>query len=171
MEQYMESEYLIVVGDGTRARFFTLEAAALPPLESSPRLMEHEDLVNAEHMQGGHDKYSSTRTGINLNPRGGPSHGYDDHRAQQEQEHERRFAADITARALSLAQQHRATQLVLVAEPHMLGLLRDALKIPAKSGIDVRDLAKDLTKLTTTQLHGQLAAAGLVPARHEPQGG
>lgn len=167
----MESEYLVVVADGTRARFFTLEAAALPSLESSPRLTEHEDLVNVEHKQGGHDKYSSTRTGINLNPRGGPSHGYDDHRAQQEQEHERRFAADITARALSLAQQQHAGHLVLAAESHMLGLLRDALKIPAKSGIDVHDLAKDLTRLTTTQLHDQLAAAGLVPVRHEPQGG
>lgn len=167
----MESQYLILVADGTCARFFTMEAAALPPLESSPHLMEHEDLVNAEHKLGGHDKYSSTRTGINLNPRGGPSHGYDDHRARHEQEHERRFASDIAARALSLAQQHHAAQLVLAAESHMLGLLREALKIPDKSGIDVHDLAKDLTKMSITQVHDQLAAAGLVPVRHAPQGG
>ena len=53
----------------------------------------------------------------------------------------------------------------------MLGILRDALKIPAKSGIDVHDLAKDLSRLTTTQLHDQLTAAGLVPVRHEQKGG
>ena len=167
----MESGYLVVVADGTCARFFTLDAAAQPSLESGPHLSEHEDLVNAEHKQGGRDKYSSTRTGLNLNPRGGPSHGYDDHRAQHEQEHERRFAVDVTARAVSLAQQHQARCLVLAAERHMLGLLRDALQIPVKSGIEVRELAKDLTKMTLAELHDHLAAAGVVPVRHGPKVG
>ena len=112
-----------------------------------------------------------TRTGVNLNPRGGPSHGYDDHRAQHEQEHERRFARDVTTRAISLAQEHRAGHLVLTAERHMLGLLRDALKIPVKSGIEVRELAKDLTKLTPTQIHEHLSMAGVLRARHGPKAG
>ena len=167
----MDSDYLVVVADGTCARFFTLDAAAQPSLESGPHLTEHDDLVNAEHKQGGGDKYSTTRTGLNLNPRGGPSHGYDDHRAQHEQEHERRFAVDVTTRAVSLAQQHQAGHLILAAERHMLGLLRDALKIPVKSGIKVRELAKDLTKMTPAQVHDHLAAAGVVPARHGPKVG
>ena len=167
----MKSDYLVVVADGTCARFFTLEAAAQPSVESGPHLRERDDLVNTEHEQGGRDKYSTTRTGLNLNPHGGPSHGYDDHRAHHEQEHERRFARDIAARALSLAQEHHAGHLVLTAEKHMLGLLRDALKIPVKSGIDFRELAKDLTKLTPTQVHEHLAAAGVLPARHGPKVG
>ena len=138
----MESDYLVVVADGTCARFFSVEAAAQPAVESGPHLLEHEDMVNTEHAQGGQDKYSTTRTGLNLNPRGGPSHGYDDHRAQHEQEHERRFARDVTVRAVSLAQEQRAGHLILAAERHMLGLLRDALKIPVKSGIEVSELAK-----------------------------
>lgn len=167
----MESDYLVVVADGTCARFFTLEAAVQRSVASGPHLLEHDDLVNPEHEQGGGDKYSSTRTGFNLNTHGGPSHGYDDHRAQHEQEHERRFAREITARAVSLAQENRAGHLVLTAERHMLGLLRDALKIPVKSGIEVRELAKDLTKLTPTQIHEHLATSGVLPASHMPKPG
>lgn len=167
----MQNDYLVVIADGTCARFFTLDAAAQPSVESGPHLLEHDDLVNPEHEQGGGDKYSSTRTGVNLNPRGGPSHGYDDHRTQHEQEHERRFAHEIAARALALAQENHAGHLVLTAEKHMLGLLRDALEIPVKSGIEVHELAKDLTKLIPTQLHDHLAAAGVVPARHGPKAG
>ena len=167
----MESNYLVVVADGTCARFFTLEAAVQRSVESGPHLLEHDDLVNPEHEQGGGDKHSSTRTGLNLNQHGGPSHGYDDHRTQHEQEHERRFARDIAARAVSLAQEHHAGHLVLTAERHMLGLLRDALKIPVKSGIEVRELAKDLTKLTPYQMLDHLAAAGVTPARKGPTPG
>ena len=165
----MNRDYLVVVADGTCARFFTLESAAQPSVESGPHLLEHDDLVNTEHEQAGGDKYSSTRTGLNLNQHGGPSHGYDDHRAQHEQEHERRFARDIAARAVSLAQENHAGHLVLTAERHMLGLLRDALKIPVKSGIEVRDLAKDLTKLTPKQIHEHLATAGVLQARQGPK--
>jgi protein required for attachment to host cells len=165
----MEIDYLVVVADGARARFFTVEPATQPFVESDPRLIEQEDLANTEHEQGGRDKYSSTRTGVNLNPRGGPSHGYDDHRTRHEQEHERRFAEDIAARAISLAQKHRIRHLVVTADSRMLGSLRDALEIPVKLGIEVRELAKDLTKLTSTQLHEHLAAAGVVQARHMPK--
>lgn len=51
----------------------------------------------------------------------------------------------------------------------MLGLLRDALKIPVKSGIEVSELAKDLTKLAPAQVYDHLAVAGVVPARHGPK--
>ena|SRR3990172_7944277 len=167
----MKSDYLVVVADGTCARFFTLESAAQPSVESGPNLCERDDLVNTEHELGGRDKYSTTRTGLNLNPHGGPSHGYDDHRAQHEQEHERRFAHDIATRAVSLAQEHHAGHLILTAERHMLGLLRDALKIPVKSGIEVRELAKDLTTLAPAQVQDHLATAGVLPARRGPKGG
>jgi protein required for attachment to host cells len=167
----MDSDYIVVVADGASARFFSVESPAQPALESGPRLFERDDLVNTEHELGGGDKYSTTRSGLNLNPRGGPSHGYDDHRAQHEQEHERRFARDIAARALSLAQEHRAGHLVVAAERHMLGLLREALEIPVKSGIEVSELAKDLTRLAPAQVYEHLAAAGVVPAPHAPKVG
>jgi hypothetical protein len=106
----MDSDYLAVAG--TRARFFTLEAVAKPVVESGPRLLERDDLVNSEREKGGRDKYSTIRTGINLNPHGSPCLGYDDHRARHEPQHNRRFPQEVASRATSLARQHRAGNLV-----------------------------------------------------------
>jgi hypothetical protein len=38
----------VVVADESRARFFTVEPVELPELESGPKLIEHEDLLNPE---------------------------------------------------------------------------------------------------------------------------
>jgi len=165
----MKNSYCIVVADGARARLFTLDDSVLEP--PGPDLVEREDLANPEHKLAGRDKYSTTRTGSNLNPQKGPAHGYDDHRDKEEREHERRFAHDIASHAVALAQRERSYQLVVVAEKRMLGLLRETLVLPAKSGIELRELAKDLTQLSATELQAHLAEAGLVPARQAPQVG
>jgi len=165
----MKYSYCIVVADGSRARLFTLNPGA--PDTPGPDLVEHEDLANPEHRLAGRDKYSTTRTGSNLNPQQGPAHGYDDHRDKEEREHERRFAREIAGHAVALAQRQHSYQLVLVAEKRMLGILRETLVLPAKSGIEVRELAKDLTRLSATELHARLAEAGVVPARQAPQVG
>jgi protein required for attachment to host cells len=162
----MKNNYCIMVADGTRARLFTLDAGATAV--PGPDLVEHEDLANPEHKLAGRDKYSTTRTGSNLNPQKGPAHGYDDHRDKEEREHERRFAHDIAGRAVALAQRQQAQHLVVVAEKRMLGLLREAVMLPAHSGIELSELAKDLTQLAPTELQAHLAEAGLVPARQAP---
>jgi len=163
----MNHKRIVVVADGTRARLFTLEKSALPAVESSPYLHECEDMVNPEHRQASRDKYSTTRTGFNTSPHSGPRH-YDDHRIQQEQEHERRFACAIAAHAVALAHGRNANHIVLAAEKHMLGLLRGALEIPAGSDIQVLELDKDLTRLAPQALQEQLAAYGILPKRHLP---
>lgn len=163
----MTKSYCIVVADGTRARFFTLDDD--PTVVSGPELAEQEDLANPEHKLHGRDKYSTTRTGSNLNPNKGPAHGYDDHRDKEEREHERRFAHDIASHAVGLAQRRQVQRLVVVAEKRMLGLLRDELVLPPKSGIELRELAKDLTRLAPAELQSHLAQAGLVPARQTPR--
>lgn len=164
----MKANVAVVVADGSRARFLTLEAAGEPAVESGPHLQEREDLTNSEHRETGTEKFSTSRPGSNPGPGGGPGHGFDDHRAQHDLEHLKMFARDIASHAVALAQSHHATQLVLVADKHMLGLLREAVDIPVKSGITVRELGKDLTKLSPTQLHAHLAEAGLLPARRAP---
>jgi protein required for attachment to host cells len=165
----MKDSYCIVVADGTRARIFTLDDGATDA--PGPDLVEHEGLANPEHKLAGRDKYSATRTGGNLNPQKGSAHGYDDHRDKEEREHERRFAQDIASHAVALAQREHSYQLVVVAEKRMLGVLRETLVLPAKSGIELRELAKDLTRLSATELQAHLAEAGLVPARQAPQVG
>ena len=159
----MKNSFCIVVADGSRARLFTLEDGT--STAPGPELVEQEDLANPEHKLAGRDKYSTTRTGSNLNPQKGPAHGYDDHRDKEEREHERRFAHDIASHAVALAQRQQAGHLVVVAEKRMLGLLRDALVLPPKSGIELSELAKDLTQLAPTELQAHLAEAGLVPPR------
>lgn len=159
----MTHRYCILVADGTRARLFTLGDAAAD--EAGPDLVEQEDLANPEHKLQGRDKYSTTRTGSNLNPQKGPAHGYDDHRDKEEREHERRFARDVAAHTVLLAQRQHIRHLLVVAETRMLGLLRDALVLPPKSGIELHELEKDLTQLTPTRLQAHLAEAGLLPAR------
>lgn len=163
----MDSKCLVVVADGTYARFFILDVGSSTFLEAGPQLIELDDLVNIEHKLGGYDKFSSTRSGLSRNPRGGPSHGYDDHRVQHEQEHERRFAEDVTVRAITLAQKYRVRDLVMVSEIRMLGFLRKTLGIPIKAGINVRELAKDLTKMTPSQMLDHLTTMGLIPLQHE----
>ena len=159
----MKNDYCVLVADGARARLFTLQGnTAKAP---GPDLVEREDLANPEHKLAGRDKYSTTRTGGHANPQQGATHGYDDHRDKEEREHERRFAHDIAGRAVTLAQQSQAGHLVLAAEKRMLGLLREELVLPAQSGIELSELAKDLTRLAPTEVQAHLAQAGLVPAR------
>ena len=162
----MNNNYCVMVADGTRARLFRLDGSATRT--PGPDLVELEDLANPEHKLAGRDKYSTTRTGTNVNPQKGTTHGYDDHRDKEEREHERRFASEIAGHAIKLAQRVQASHLVVVAEKRMLGLLREALVLPPQSGIELHELAKDLTRLAPTEVQTHLAQAGLVPARKAP---
>ncbi len=162
----MKHRYLVVVADGAGARIFTLDTAALSSVESGPRMVECAGLVNTEHRLYGRDKYSTSRADYSPNTGGGPVHGYDDHRERQDREHDRRFAAEVTERSVALAREYHATHLVIVAEKRMLGLMRDALNLPEKSGIAVIELASDLVRFAPDHIQAHLAAAGLLPARH-----
>jgi protein required for attachment to host cells len=55
--------------------------------------------------------------------------------------------------------------MVLVADPRMLPLLRDALAPAVKAGISLRELARDYTWCTAAQLKRHLDAHGLLAAR------
>ena len=161
------SDYCVVSMDGARARFFTLEPARQPAVESGPHLVEAgEDLVNPEAELRGGELWSDTDTGRNTSA--GMAHGYDDHRDQHVEEYRRRFAHRVAEQAVRFAQQNQAKSLVMVAEKQMLGLLRSELQLPAKAGFEVREVAKDLSRLSPEDLQGHLASEGLVPPRQRP---
>ncbi|MEQ6340755.1 MAG: host attachment protein [Gammaproteobacteria bacterium] len=162
--------YCVVVADGTRARFFTLEPAALPAGEAGPNLVEHEDLISTEKEVSSTEMWTDTKSARGGSRPGAPAYGYDDQRDRHEDEFERRFAQRITEEAVRVAQQQKAAHLVLVAETRMLGFLRDALDVPAHVSFEVHELAKDLTKLTSSELHEHLAGANLLPARQGAPG-
>ncbi len=158
------STHCVVICNGSRARFFTLEQAETPG-ESGPNLVERSDLVNAEAMASGKDTWTETKSGRNTAPGAGGAHGYDDHRDQHEDEFMRRFAGEVSAEAVRLLQSSKAKCLVLAASSRMLGFLRNTLEIPATAQVEVKEVAKDLIKFSVQDIHENLSDAGLLPAR------
>lgn len=161
------SHYCVVVTNGTRARFFTLETPEFPELESGPNLVERKLMVNEPLETATEDLWSERKTGRNRGGTGGAAHGYDDHRSQHEDEFERRFANDIAEECSRLSEANHASDLVLVSQKRMLGFLRQAMQSRC-NGVKTAELAKDLSKLNPLQLHEHLANEQLLPRRRGP---
>ena len=163
------SEYCVVVADASRARFFTLEEAEIPEVESGPRLVERSDLVSPDAVLQGRERWSDTRSGANVAPGGGPSHRYDDHRDRHQDEVARRFARRITDAAAEMAGREGVRYLVVAAATRMLGFMRETLSAPTgANGVEIREIPKDLTPQSPDSIHRNLSAAGLLPARERP---
>ncbi len=162
------SDFCVVVADGAKARFFTLEAADVPEMQSGPTLVERDSLTHAEATMAGRDKYSEVKSGRNVGASG--AHGYDDHRNNHDDEFDRRFAQKVAGEALKMASANRARQLIVAAEKQMLGVLRQAISVPAGAGFELRELAKDLTKFSPNEIHSYLAGENILPAQRPPRG-
>ena len=159
------ANYCVVVTSGAHARFFTLKTSAAPVLESGPKLIERGELFNPEKEIPGRELYADSKSGRSRAPYGGPAHGYDDHRAQHEDECDRRFASEVLKKAKGFARAEQARHVVLIAPARMLGCLRQHLEIILKQGMKVHELAKDISKLNSAEIHDYLAKEGLLPAR------
>jgi protein required for attachment to host cells len=159
------ANYCVVVTSGAHARFFTLKTSGAPVLESGSKLIERGELSNPEKEIPGRDLYADPKSGRSRAPHGGPTHGYDDHRSQHEDECDRRFASEVLKKADGFARAEQAGQVVLIAPARMLGCLRQHLEIILKQGMKVHELAKDISKLHSAEIHDYLAKEGLLPAR------
>jgi len=159
------SKYCIVVAGGARARFFTLDTPEMPEIESGPNLVELSDLVSVERMAEEKGLWSDSKSGRNRAAKGGPAHGYDDHRKQHSAEYERRFARQISAQAKQLIEKNNSKHLIMVAQKRMQGYLRDGIKVALNGGVKLHELGKDLVKLKPMELHEFLARESLLPAR------
>jgi protein required for attachment to host cells len=166
------NSYCVVLADALRARIFTLEPADVPALESGPNLVERRDLVNPEREMPERDLWSDAKSGRNRTAggaaQGGAAHGYDDHREKHAEEIVARFARETSEAVAEVAAEQQASQLVLVAESRMLGLLRPALGVALKGEVKVQEVAKNLSKLSPTELHTRLADEGFLPKRQRP---
>lgn len=164
------SDYCILVADATRARIFTLEPAAFPESESSPRLVEQQiDYVNPEQALPGRELWSEPKSGRNV-ATPGVAHGYDDHRQSHLEQRQRHFARQVVTQAIRHALDHHAKYVVICAETHMLGILRETLDIPGNSGLKAVEVGKDLTALSPHELHDHLAADQILPPMKRPGG-
>ena len=160
--------YCVVVASGAQARFFILEPAEFPELGIGPNLVDRGKLINPEKEIARRDLYTDSKTGRGRAPHGGPSHGYDDHRSQHEDELERRFARKVLEKTRRVAEANKARCVMLVAPARMQGLLRQHLDIIRKRGMEVHGLAKDMTKFSPKQIHDYLAREQLLPACKRP---
>ncbi|MBE7385984.1 MAG: host attachment protein [Leptolyngbya sp. SIO1E4] len=157
------SQYLVAVIDGTKARFLTLSPAEFDEYEAGPNLIEHEGLHGAEKEMQGQDLWANTKTGRNRGT-SGQAHGYDDHRSNHMMEFERRFAQSIASRIAHLSQAHQVQQLILVAEPQILGIMRDVMAPSLTRQLTVHEVTKDLCRMSIKELHNYLAHRSLLPA-------
>jgi len=162
------SDYCVIVADGARARFFSLDTVEVPELESGPNLVEANDLINPEAETEGRALWSDIKTGRNRSSGGGGAHGYDDHRSQHEAEYLARFARVVAEQAAGLAGRDNIKYLVLVADKAMLGFLREALRAAGPKQAEIRELPKNLSKHATLDIHEHLGEAGLLPKRRRP---
>ena len=148
--------YLVAVVDGAHARFFTLAAAEFSDQgQSGPHLTEHSSLNNIE-------KPIATK-GVSNNQIGRKHHGNRHEKTTQLTEINRRFASKVVQHVVTIVQRVPAHQLVLVAEPHILGALRESASGQLPSAMTVSELAKDLCRLKAHELHKYLANKQVLP--------
>lgn len=156
-------KFAVAVIDGSQARFFILDSTASSEYESGPNLIELEGLADSTKELHGQELWANTKTGRNRGT-SGQAHGYDDHRQQHEIEFEKRFANKISSAMLNLVQTHQAKQLVLVAEPQILGIMREAMTDSLFKTLKIHEIAKDICHLKLNQIHEYLAKKKLLPA-------
>jgi len=153
----------VVVAGSSRARIFLLEESSAP--RTPFRLIERGKLTNAGLRIRGRSVTGRVRTETNTNREAGPMHPMGAQRDRHRIELERRFSVEIARKAAALARNWTTGSVVLVADPRMLGFLRDAALGALKPGISVRELAKDYANLTASRLRDHLAQSGVFPAR------
>ena len=152
----------IVAADGGRARLFV-------PVEdggsrSGVSLVERESLVNSDYRARGPDSPGRTKTEQMTNRQAGDVHPIDARRDHHRLELERRFAREIAQRVAAMTHTWTGGTVVLVAEPRMLGLVREPLHKVLKPGIELKELAKDYSHFTPAELRDHLALNQLIPA-------
>jgi protein required for attachment to host cells len=147
---------LILVVDGTRARWFRIERR---------RLIEHADLVCPEHKLMDRDRYTETKTGRWERGRLGPTHSFDDHRNAHDREVERRFAHEIAEKTEEATGQVAPEEIVIVGDNRMLGLLRNAFDPVLTRDIARIEVRKNIAQQTRDQIQDALAEEGLLDPR------
>ncbi|MGH8648442.1 MAG: host attachment protein [Burkholderiales bacterium] len=153
----------VVVADARRARIFLLQESAAP--RALARLVERGSLGNADLKTRGRSVTGRVRTETNTNREAGPMHPIGAQRERHRIELERRFSVEVARKAAALVRNWSSGSVVLVADPRMLGFLRDAVRGAFKPPIRVKELARDYARLTASRLQDQLAENGIVPAR------
>jgi protein required for attachment to host cells len=154
---------LVIVTDGARARFFTLEYRETPTGEERAYLLEREDLLNPERGLSGRELWSEAESQAGHYREGkGPAHSYDDRRRDHEVEWERHFARSIAERTLQQIRISPVRSLLLASEPRFLGVLREVFVTALPENLPVVEWDKDLCHLKPLELQAYLTERELL---------
>ncbi|MBI3043822.1 MAG: host attachment protein [Betaproteobacteria bacterium] len=155
----------VVVADAKVARFYGVEAADTPRYRV--KLVERLSFANPDveaARKGGAGRVKTERVS---NRQAGDMHPIDARRQQHRLELERRFGHEIARQIEQIARNWHEATIVLVADPQLLGLMRESLRKALHPGIELKELAKDYTHLTPSELRDRLGLNSLV----QPAGG
>lgn len=157
------SSVLVVVADGAKARYFTSEVKELAQGEIGSYLLEDASLVNPDQMEEGKELWSGPESQAGHYRQGrSTAHSYDDHRQDHELEYERRFARSITEQILLRTHTHPLQRLVVIAEPRLLGLLREVLIPKLPKALELTEIDKNLCHLRPDELYEYLTKRSLL---------
>lgn len=155
----------IVVADAKLARFYGVEAVESPHLRT--KLVELTVLANpnSDLKTLGESVTGRPRTETNTNREAGPVHPIGAQRERHRDEFDRRFVREIARQAGGITKGWKDGAVVLVADPRLLGLMREPLRKALSRGIELKELAKDYAHLTASELHDHLSLNSIVPVR------
>jgi protein required for attachment to host cells len=157
LASFLGMHKLILVADGSRARWFRVE---------QHRLIEHEDMVCPEHKLMDRDRYTETKTGRWDRGRlGRQTHSFDDHRNAHDREVERRFAYEIAEKTEQERRRLHIQEVVVVADVRMLGNLRGAFESALPRDVPVLEVESNLAQRTKDQIHDALVEKGIMEPR------
>jgi len=160
----------IVVADSAHARFITLEMPQAHEMDEGAHLVEREDLVNPEAEIPERWLFSDRAGRAHASPKGA-AHALDDHRRAHLRESERRYARRLVEHAERFVKDQQASRLMFVAEPRLLGTLREQLPYERFHAVEIVEIGENLSRQPLKQIQRVLALRGAVQAPSTPEDG
>ena len=158
----------IVVADAGRARFYGVAATNAPRVKTT--LVEKTVLTNELDLRArGESVTGKVRTETNSDRGSGPVHPMAAQRERHRAELDRRFCADIVRELGHIVGDWNEGTVVLVAPPHMLGLIRENTRNSLRHEIELKELAKDYAHLGAAELRDRLDLDRIISERHSVQ--
>lgn len=158
-----------MVADAKGARFFGIEAVDMP--RAKTKLVERAALPNPNFdlKALGEGTTGRVHTETNTNRQAGPMHPMGAQRERHRGELNRRFVKEISRQAGQITGGWKDGTVVLVAEPGLLGLLREPLREALHQGIVLKELAKDYAQFSPSELHDHLTQNRVIPESRAAQ--
>ena len=146
---------IIVVADAGRIRLFAVRR------EESRRTYMLETLVDSGNprFDGGPAPEGASRTRTNTNRQAGPVHLIEARRDRHALELDRRFVSGAVESLHRATEGWREGSVLLVAAPHLLGLMREALQGRLSPALQFSELARDYAQLTPAEILDRLVLA------------